>query len=491
MTEINLTESKEKMKTNRKKVMILALATAVATSITITPVVLADATPTFGAKCTTLGQATGTKATDLVCAPNAAGVLHWSRLRLSLNGAAPVAAMHAPKGTIEFYHWRPEDKAIFADIITKFEADNPGTVINQVIMSSVDYTNLAYSKISKDPKAALFVTSRGGQFNQFMAGNQMRDITADRYVQQNVIGTMLPPATVGGKIYGIPYQLLLNDPLYNIAMFAKNNWTVPTNLTQVLSFCKTAKAAGVIPIALPGATAGNAGQIMNSVMMNAAPDLATLTAHLHAIDTGKEKLSDPWFTTNVAGVYKQMADAGCFPANLTGYNDTSASADFANGKAAIYPTGTFQMSTVKTLNPAMKGNIGLMSFIATNSKPVYSGIYNDTFILSVNAKASVTDQLIARAFLSYLTTAPIAQEYALGSSQHVTIPGVDYTANVDLANTASFLSKNLLLAPRFIFNNVGTVRNPMEAALVAIAGGADVTSTLAKTDTQIQQGLSG
>ena len=149
------------------------------------------------------------------------------------------------------------------------------------------------------------------------------------------------------------------------------------------------------------------------------------------------------------------------------------------------------MSTVKTLNPAMKGNIGLMSFIATNSKPVYSGIYNDTFILSVNAKASVTDQLIARAFLSYLTTAPIAQEYALGSSQHVTIPGVDYTANVDLSNTASFLSKNLLLAPRFIFNNVGPVRNPMEAALVAIAGGADVTSTLAKTDTQIQQGLSG
>ena len=48
-----------------------------------------------------------------------------------------------------------------------------------------------------------------------------------------------------------------------------------------------------------------------------------------------------------------------------------------------------------------------------------------------------------------------------------------------------------MLAPRFIFNNVGTVRNPMEDALIAIAGGADVTKTLADTSKTIKQGLSG
>ena len=482
------------MKTKGHKAFASLRAGVVATvaaALVITPLAVANAAevPTFGKKCTTEGVSTGQKTTSLICAESSNGKLTWQRVRLGATKANPVATSTPPKGSIEFHHWRPEDKVVLQAIIDKYEAKFPGTKISQVIMNSNDWTNLAYAKINQNKKAAVFVTGRGGQFNQFYAGGLLADLSNQRFIKQNVISSALTPGTVNGKVYGLPYQSLFNNPLYNAELFTKQGWKVPTTWTQTLAFCKTAKAAGFIPFAWPGATRGNAGQIINSFLMNSAPDLATLEARVLAIDTGKADLLSPWFV-EMANKYKAMADAGCFPANPTGYNDTVAPADFASGKAAIYPTGTFGMSTVTKLNPSMSGKMKMMSLITTDAKPLYQGIINNTFILSVNAKSSSSDQKIAASFISFLAQAEIAQAYAVGTSQHVSIINVDYAANVDLLNTSDIMGKKLLLAPRFLFNNVNNVRNPLEDALIAIAGGADVTKTLTDTSKTIKQGLS-
>ena len=462
---------------------------ALVTALVISPVTLARAadSPALGKSCSAEGISTGTSTDSLIC-KSVSGKLIWQKVRLGANYGTPVAALSAPKGTIEFHHWRPEDKAVFQTIIDKFQDAHPGTYINQVIMSSVDYTNLAYAKISANKKAALFVTSRGGQFDQFAKAGLLKEIGDQRYIKQNVIQSALTPATVSGKIYGLPYQSLFNNPLYNADMFAKNGWKVPTTWSQTLAFCKTAKAAGIIPFAWPAATRGNAGQILNSFLMNGDSTYASMAAHVAAIDTGKEDLNTDWFKS-LANKYKAMNDAGCFPANVTGYNDTAAPADFAAGKAAIYPTGSFGISTVVKLNPAMSGKIKMFGMITTDSKPLYEGITNNTFILSVNAKASSTDQKIANAFISWLATPEMAQIYAVGTSQHVSIINVDYSANQDLLNVSDIMGKKLLLAPRFLFNNVNGVRNPMEDALIAIGGGADVNKTLADTSKTIKSNL--
>ena len=482
------------MKTKGHKAFASLRAGVVATvaaALVITPLAVANSAeaPTFGKRCTTEGVSTGQTTASLICTEGSNGRLTWQRVRLGSTNARPVATSTPPKGTIEFHHWRPEDRAVLQGIIDKYESRYPGTKINQVIMTSVDYTNLAFAKINANRKAALFVTSRGGQFNQFFAGGLLADLSNQRFMRQNVIASALTPGTVGGKVYGLPYQSLFNNPIYNAELFQKQGWKVPTTWSQTLAFCRTAKAAGFIPFAWPGATRGNAGQIINSFLMNSAPDLATLEARILAVDTGRADLTAPWFV-EIANKYKAMADNGCFPANPTGYNDTVAPADFAAGKAAIYPTGTFGMSTVTRLNPSMSGKMKMMSLITTDSRPLYQGITNNTFILSVNAKSSATDRRIAASFMSFLAQAENAQAYAVGTSQHVSIINVDYAANVDLLNTSDIMGKKLLLAPRFLFNNVNNVRNPLEDALIAITGGADVMKTLTDTSRTIKQGLS-
>ena len=480
------------MKTKGHKAFASLRAGVVATvaaALVITPLAVANANevPTFGKRCTTEGVSTGTSSKSLICAEGASGKLTWQRVRLAATNANPVAASTPPKGSIEFWHYRPEDKAHFELIISNYETRYPGTKITQVITDSTNYQNLELSKVSVNPKAALVTIFRGQQFTDFSKANMMVDLSNERFVKQNVIQSALTPGILNGKVYAVPYQSLFNNPIYNTEMFEKNGWKTPTNWTQLLAFCKTSKAKGVIPFAWPAATKGNAGQIMNAMMMNTDSSLEAITKHVTDIQTGKELVTDAWFK-GIATKYAQMNDAGCFPDNVVAYTDVAAQADFASGKAAIYPTGTFGMAPIKALNPSMSGKMGIFGMITVDSKPLFEGITNNTFMLSINPKSNSTDQKIARSFMSYLLTAPVAQKYAVGTSQHVSVINVDYAANVDLLNTSVIMGKKLVLAPRFLFTN-GAVATPVELALMAIGSGKDVSATLADAAKQIKTAL--
>ena len=192
------------MKISKNRFGVIATLLA---ALVLSPITLASAADvlTFGKSCSSEGISTGTSTDSLIC-KSVNGKLVWQRVRLGANYGTPVKALRALKGTIEFHHWRPEDKVVLQSIIDKFRAANPGTTINQVIMSSVDYTNLAYAKITANKKAAVFVTSRGGQFDQFAKAGLLKEIGDQRYMKQNVIQSALTPATVGGRVYGLPYQ---------------------------------------------------------------------------------------------------------------------------------------------------------------------------------------------------------------------------------------------------------------------------------------------
>ena len=441
----------------------------------------------FGKTCKIEGASTGTSSTSLVCKENASGKLTWQRVRLASSYGAPVAALRAPKGSIEFHHWRgAEDGKVFDEIISRFEARNPGTKIKQVTMPSGDYTNLAFSRIRTNKKAAIFTTFRGSQFAQFAKGDMMTDLSGERFTRQNVIATGLTAGQYEGKQLGIPLHYLFNNPVYNTEIFAKEKWELPTNFTGLLAWCKAAKSAGYTPLAWSGGFRPNAGQMLNSLLMNSAPDYATLLKRIEDIDTGKADLQTPWFK-DMANRYKRMADADCFPDNATGITDAAAINLFATGKSPVIPTGSFQMGAITTVNPAMSGKMQLLSLITTDEKPQYVGIQNNTFIMSVNKNSSPTDQRIARAFISFMVTGEIASIYANGTSQHVNVLNATYT-NKDLINTSVWQSKKTLLAPRFLWLNQG-VRDLMEDALIAIVGGKPIDPTLEDFSKQIKQKL--
>ena len=441
----------------------------------------------FGKRCTTEGVSTGTSSTSLICKANASGKLTWQRVRLGQSFAPPRATSTPPKGSIEFWHYRPEDRAVFATIIEKYEARYPGTKITQVISSTSDYDATARVKIAGNKKAALFAAARGSTFDGFAKADMYLDISNQRFVKQNAIANAMFAGQYNGVQVGIPYHYLFNDPVYNTEIFAKEGWKVPNNLTSTLAYCRTAKAKGYVPLAWMGSVRGQAAQIFNSLLMNSTADYATLEKNLLAINTGKDDLTTPWFKA-IAENYKKMLDAGCFPDNPTGMTEAAGNNLFATGKSPILPTGSFSMGAIKALNPAMTGKMQLMGLITTDAKPNYVGIHNSTFILGVNNKSTTSDQKIALSFLSYLMQGEIGGIYSNGTTQHVNVLNVTYT-NVDLLNTSVWQGYKTLLAPRFLITDAA-VSNLTNDALIAIVGGKPIDATLEDFSKQIKQRLS-
>lgn len=383
-----------------------------------------------------------------------------------------------PAGSIEFWHWRAEDKPWLDDLIKKFQNQHPGTTITQVILPSGEYQATAFQKIRNNPKAAVFTAFRGPQFTTMATSGLMLPLTGQPFLA-NVYPEALRVATLGNTVYGVPYHNLFNMPIYNTEIFAKEGIKPPTTWDGWLQMCRTLKAKGYIPIAFPGATRGQAGQIMNTMFMNEMPT----DNYFGRLGTGTASVSDPWFL-GVAQKYEQMAQAGCFQDNASGTPEAAANALFAQGRAAIMPTGSFSMGAIKVLNPAMSGKMQLMAPI-TRANPKYEGIRNNTFIFGVNDLASDPDQQIALSFINFMLKPGNAQTYALGTSQHVTVKGVKYDANVDLKNTGVWLDRKTLLAPRFQILNQQVVDNVADL-LTAIAGGRSANDAVADFGARIK-----
>ena len=443
----------------------------------------------LGKACKVEGVSTGTSSTSLVCKAGSNGKLTWQKVRLSSSLGAPIKEIVQPAGSIEFWHYRPEDKAHFEKIITNYEAKYPGTKITQVIKTTTDYNATARVQILANPKAALFAAARGSIFNDFVKSGLPADLTNERFVKRNLVSKGLTAGVEKGRVLAVPYHYLFNNPVYNTELWAKEKWDIPKNLTGWVAWCKDAKAKGYVPLAWPGATRGQAAQISNSALMNSAADYEALSANLADLNSGKIDLTSTWFK-GVADIYVKLRNAGCFPDNPTGVTEAAAYNLFATGKSPILPTGTFSMGSIKTLAPALTGKMQLMSMVLTDGKVVAEGIMNNTFNLSVNAKSNPTDQRIAKSFLSYLATGPVAAIYAVATTQHVNVLDVDYSANVDLLNTSAFQAKNTMLAPRFLILNT-SVSDLTQDALIQIVGGKSPDDVLPDFSKQIKQKLQG
>jgi raffinose/stachyose/melibiose transport system substrate-binding protein len=355
----------------------------------------------------------------------------------------------AATGEVSFAHWRAEDKEVFETIIKGY-----GKAVRQDISPSNDYQSTALQKLRGGTIGDAFTAFRGAQFLDIAAAGVSTDLTGQPWLA-NYEPSLITAGATGGKQLGVPYQLVFNTPLANRDLVTE----APKDWDGFLALLDRLKGRGVTPIAWPGGDAANAGQLLNVMVVNNAPT----DDALGRIETGEHKVTDDWFLT-VLKQYQQLAPY--FQQGATGTSSDAALALFAQGKAALLATGSFQVSGVRKLGATFPVDL-LAPITTTADKAKYEGVFNATFILGVNAKSG--EQEAARSWLEHLSDPAVAGVYANGTAQHVTVKGVDYT-NADLKALAPWLTRKTALAPRFQFTNLD-VRGAVENATVQVVGG--------------------
>ena len=364
------------------------------------------------------------------------------------------------KGGLSFAHWRAEDKKVFDQIIASFVKQYPHVSVRQDISPSNDYQSTALQKIRGGAVGDVFTAFRGAQFVDMNKAGLFADLSGQSFVS-NYDGKLITPGAQGNKQMGLPYQLVYNMPIYNVRLFERLGVSErPADWDGFLALCAKLKRAGVVPIMFPGGDPGNAGQLLNAMVMNNAPSDDMFVK----IEAGDYKVTDDWFIKTLEQ-YAQLRPY--VQRNATGTAVEPALQVFAQQKAAMLATGDFHIGAVRALGATFPIDL-IAPITVAAGQAKYEGIHNVTFILGVSTRSE--KQPAAVKFVEYLSKPEVAGVYANGTIQHVTVSGVRYT-NRDLKATAHWLTRKTLLAPRFQFNDLD-IRAAVENAATQVIGGA-------------------
>ncbi|MHB1008271.1 MAG: ABC transporter substrate-binding protein, partial [Propionibacteriaceae bacterium] len=392
-------------------------------------------------------------------------------------GPSSTSGLDASKasGSISFAHWRAEDKAAFDKIIAAFKAKYAGTDVRQDITPSNDYQSNAMAQIRQGTVGDLFVAFRGAQFIAMTKAGLYTDLTSTN-IADSYEKSLITAGQSDGKQYGLPYQLVFNQPITNEDLLSQAGYsTLPGDWNSYLDLCDKLKSKGVVPIAWPGGDVGNAGQLFNCMIMNEAPsdDMCT------KIEAGTYKVTDDWFI-GMLKKYQQLIPY--MQPNATGTAVEPAEQMFASGKAAMLATGSYHIAAVRALKATFP--IGMLAPITVSKDKVkYVGIYNATFILGVSTVSKNPNT--AFALLKFLSDPAIGGQYGSDTAQNVTVKNAVYT-NSNLTHLADWTTKKTLLAPRFQFSNLD-IRNAAEGTAIAVIGGKSPEQAAADAQKIIDQ----
>lgn len=362
-------------------------------------------------------------------------------------------------GTVSFAHWRGEDRVVFDKLIADFVSKNPEIKVDQDISQSPDYQAQALQRLRGGAVGDACAAFRGTQFENFVSSGLFMDLSSTDLVsryESNVIAS----GAKDGKQYGFPFQVVFPMPLANMDLLAAAGVSeIPTDWDAYLGMMDRLKSSGVVPLAFPGAHAGDSGQLFNNMIMNLAPsdDMCA------QIEAGKYKCTDDWFVK----MLEHYAELRPYvQANSGGTSSEPAQQLFASGAAAMLSSGSYHIAAVRALGA--KFPIDLVPPItADKGAAKYEGSFNSTFILGVNSASK--NQGAALAWLEFLSDPVNASTYANGTAQFSSVQGVKYD-NPDLQKIQPWLTKKTMLAPRFQFLDLD-MRNAVEASCVKVING--------------------
>ncbi|PSL08389.1 carbohydrate ABC transporter substrate-binding protein (CUT1 family) [Haloactinopolyspora alba] len=363
------------------------------------------------------------------------------------------------EGEISFAHWRAEDQAVLEKMFARFSEEYPDASVSQDISPSNDYQSNALQRIRSGNVGDLFVAFRGAQFVDMVDAGLYADLSGTDVVER-YDPALIDVGQSDGTQYGLPYQLVFNQPVSNLDILESVGVTEPPpDWDSFLAMCEDVVAAGLVPMAWPGGEIGNAGHLFNCMVMNNAPsdDMCA------KIESGEYACTDDWFLTTLAQ-YAELRPY--FQPNATGTAVEPAQQLFAQGDAALLVTGSFHITAVRELGAQFPVGMAPPVTVSADERK-YVGIRNATFILGVNTASD--NQAGALELLRFLSETEAASTYANGTVQHLTVADVTYD-NEDLAATSDWLSKETLLAPRFQFTDLD-IRNAAEQACIDVVGG--------------------
>ena len=155
-----------------------------------------------------------------------------------------------------------------------------------------------------------------------------------------------------GKIFQLPILLSTYGVWYDEALMTEKGWSVPTNYTELQSFCSTAQGAGIDPMIYTGQYSGYAvwGFLMPAVAAAAVESNDLDYFYDVCMASDSSVWSDERFKSALQK-FADLANAGYFDLAGLSMNHINSQVSWLNHEAVLIPNGLWLESEMKDSTP--------------------------------------------------------------------------------------------------------------------------------------------
>jgi raffinose/stachyose/melibiose transport system substrate-binding protein len=306
--------------------------------------------------------------------------------------------------TLSFWSWRPEDTAFWTQETAAFQAQT-GITVKYTPYDATQYNaDLATALTAGSGPDIMQIRSYGGMANLSDAGDFLPLTPATVPALAKI-----PAGTLAGaqgytvkKQFGLPYSTSVLGVMYNPVLLSQAGISaLPSTWSSFLADLQKIKSAGITPLGNGLAYGPGLEQLWGAI----APTFYGGNQFFNSIVAGKQTFTDPGI---IASLNAEKSLVPFMPANADGLGYNDARALFANGKAAFYIGGSYEISYFQSLNPSIQ--VGWMPGPAANAgAPRYVTNWADG-AFAINAKT--THQKEALEFLNFIASKSTMQAAA-------------------------------------------------------------------------------
>ena len=303
---------------------------------------------------------------------------------------------------VDIEYWDNFTEGAESEISQQF-ADNfakeHGITVNRVTIKIDDLRNTIKPAINSGEGPAVFAYDAGAGYLGVLARSgliqDLTDYAKANNWQDKYIKKTLDVCTFDDRIYGIGNELESLGIFYNKKIFADLGLEEPTTYEEFEDVMKTIKDNGIIPIMLDDLDQWP-GYHYESLWENAFAGCDTI----HDVLTLKSSFEQDSIADGLVHLAKIASDGYTIDSpNSMGHDDGLAM--FADGKVAMYPTGTWQISGFSDPETGIGDDCGFFYLPAPEGAET-SGVFGVGSCYVVNAKKSPDEIFTATKFLEEL-----------------------------------------------------------------------------------------
>lgn len=235
--------------------------------------------------------------------------------------------------------------------------ENIKVKVNLEMPSSDQYDSVLQSRLTGDDAPDLY-TIHSNNLKTYQEAGYVTDLSGEALagkIYENVKNTV----SIDGKLMAVPIESTAWGVLYNKDIFEACGLQAPNTLDELKNVCKVLKDNGYTPFLLAYQEQW-VPQLMTALTIGGkvSGDVPDWLDRMYADNGSYSEISDIFDAIDVImqnGTERAMEEGS-----------EAGSADFANGKAAMYVQGTWASNTIMTTNPDM--NMGVFALPVNNNK---------------------------------------------------------------------------------------------------------------------------